>query len=63
MNYILSLISPVPMGGAPAKPPPTLSEAVTEASRLGILEVDPTHDLHGVEMAQKLLVLGEWQGG
>jgi homoserine dehydrogenase len=35
------------------------SEAVLEAWRAGLMERDPRDDLHGTEMAMKLLVLGE----
>lgn len=59
MNFILGLVSPVPGRKGAASEPVPLSEAVRRAGELGILERDPTEDLEGVEMAQKLLVLGE----
>ncbi len=46
---------------APAAPLP-LSQAVAEATRLGVLERNPMNDLNGVEMAQKLLVLAREMG-
>lgn len=45
-----------------AKTPLSLSEAVSEASRLEVFERDPLNDLNGVEMAQKLLVLAREMG-
>jgi homoserine dehydrogenase len=57
MNYVLSQLSPASGASGPA--PPTLSEAVRSAARLGILEREPMKDVCGIEVAQKILVLGE----
>ena len=49
-------------GKAAPAAPLALSQAVAEATRLGILERQPMNDLRGVEMAQKLLVLAREMG-
>ena len=67
MNYILGLLSPAMSctdltggGNGNSKATPTLSQAVAEAARLQLLErSSPMNDLDGIEMAQKLLVLGK----